>query len=213
MAVYEVNHPLIQHKLGLLRKADLSTKQFRELASEVARLLTYEATKDLETETITINGWAGPVSVQQIKGKKITVVPILRAGLGMMNGVLDMIPSAKVSVVGLYRNEETLEPVAYYEKLASEMEERTALIIDPMLATGGSLLATIEMLKNRAAGRSRGSSWLPSPRGSGGSAKPTPMSKSTWPPLTNASMSRVIFFQDSAMPGTRSSALNRRTPQ
>lgn len=148
MAIYEVKHPLIQHKLGLLRKADQSTKQFRELASEVARLLTYEATKDLETETITINGWAGPVSVQQIKGKKITVVPILRAGLGMMNGVLDMIPSAKVSVVGLYRNEETLEPVAYYEKLAGGMEERTALIIDPMLATGGSLLATIEMLKN-----------------------------------------------------------------
>ena len=147
MAVYEVKHPLIQHKLGLLRKSDLSTKQFRELASEVARLLTYEATKDLETETITINGWAGPVTVQQIKGKKITVVPILRAGLGMMNGVLDMIPSAKVSVVGLYRNDATLEPVAYYEKLASEMEERTALIIDPMLATGGSLLATIEMLK------------------------------------------------------------------
>lgn len=147
MAVYEVKHPLIQHKLGLLRKSDLSTKQFRELASEVARLLTYEATKDLETETITINGWAGPVTVQQIKGKKITVVPILRAGLGMMNGVLDMIPSAKVSVVGLYRNEATLEPVAYYEKLASEMEERTALIIDPMLATGGSLLSTIEMLK------------------------------------------------------------------
>jgi uracil phosphoribosyltransferase len=147
VAVYEVNHPLIQHKLGLLRKTDLSTKQFRELASEVARLLTYEATKGLETETITINGWAGPVSVQQIKGKKITIVPILRAGLGMMNGVLDMIPSAKVSVVGLYRNEETLEPVAYYEKLAGGMEERTALIIDPMLATGGSLLATIEMLK------------------------------------------------------------------
>lgn len=147
MAVYEVKHPLIQHKLGLMRKADLSTKEFRELASEVARLLTYEATKDLETETITINGWAGPVSVQQIKGKKITVVPILRAGLGMMDGVLDMIPSAKVSVVGLYRNEETLEPVAYYEKLTSGMDERTALIIDPMLATGGSLLATIEMLK------------------------------------------------------------------
>ena len=147
MAVYEVRHPLIQHKLGLLRKSDLSTKQFRELASEVARLLTYEATKDLETESITVQGWAGPVSVRQIKGKKITVVPILRAGLGMMNGVLDMIPSAKVSVVGLYRNEETLEPVAYYEKLTSGMEERTALIIDPMLATGGSLLATIEMLK------------------------------------------------------------------
>ncbi|MBT0651659.1 uracil phosphoribosyltransferase [Geomobilimonas luticola] len=156
MAVYEVKHPLIQHKLGLMRKVDLSTKQFRELASEVARLLTYEATKDLETETITVSGWAGPVSVQQIKGKKITVVPILRAGLGMMNGVLDMIPSARVSVVGLYRNEETLEPVAYYEKLATGMEERTALIIDPMLATGGSLLATIEMLKKAGCQRIKG---------------------------------------------------------
>lgn len=147
MAVYEVKHPLIQHKIGLMRKVDLSTKQFRELASEIGRLLTYEATKDLETEMITIEGWAGPVNVHQIKGKKITVVPILRAGLGMMNGVLDMIPSARVSVVGLYRNEETLEPVAYFQKLTSDMEERTALIIDPMLATGGSLIATIEMLK------------------------------------------------------------------
>ena len=118
--------------------------------------MTYEATKDLETETITVGGWAGPVSVQQIKGKKITVVPILRAGLGMMNGVLDMIPSAKVSVVGLYRNEETLEPVAYYEKFAGGMEERIALIIDPMLATGGSLLATIEMLKATGCQRIKG---------------------------------------------------------
>jgi uracil phosphoribosyltransferase len=156
VAIFEVKHPLIQHKLGLLRKADQSTKQFRELASEVARLLTYEATKDLETETITITGWAGPVDVQQIKGKKITVVPILRAGLGMMNGVLDMIPSAKVSVVGLYRNEETLEPVAYYQKFAAGMEERIALIIDPMLATGGSLLATIEMLKKSGCKRIKG---------------------------------------------------------
>jgi uracil phosphoribosyltransferase len=156
VAVYEVKHPLIQHKLGLMRKADRSTKEFRELASEVARLLTYEATKDLETETITISGWAGPVSVQQIKGKKITVVPILRAGLGMMNGVLDMIPSARVSVVGLYRNEETLEPVAYYEKFTGGIDERTALIIDPMLATGGSLLATIEMLKSAGCRRIKG---------------------------------------------------------
>ena len=156
MAIFEVRHPLIQHKLGIMRKADLSTKQFRELASEVALLLTYEATKDLETEAITVEGWAGPVTVQQIKGKKITIVPILRAGLGMMNGVLDMIPSAKVSVVGLYRNEETLEPVAYYEKFAGGMEERTALIIDPMLATGGSLLATIDMLKQEGCRRIKG---------------------------------------------------------
>ena len=94
-----------------------------------------------------IEGWNGPVSVQQIKGKKITIVPILRAGIGMMDGVLDMIPSAKVSVVGLYRDEQTLEPVPYFEKLVSNIEERTALILDPMLATGGSMLATIEMLK------------------------------------------------------------------
>jgi len=156
VAIHEVKHPLIRHKLGLMRQSELSTKQFRELASEVARLLTYEATKDLETENITINGWAGPVQVEQIKGKKITVVPILRAGLGMMNGVLDMIPSARVSVVGLYRNEETLEPVAYYQKLSGEMEERIALIIDPMLATGGSLIATIEMLKKAGCQRIKG---------------------------------------------------------
>jgi uracil phosphoribosyltransferase len=156
VAIHEVKHPLIHHKLGLMRQSELSTKQFRELASEVARLLTYEATKDLETESITVNGWAGPVQVEQIKGKKITVVPILRAGLGMMNGVLDMIPSARVSVVGLYRNEETLEPVAYYQKLSGEMEERIALIIDPMLATGGSLIATIEMLKKAGCRRIKG---------------------------------------------------------
>jgi uracil phosphoribosyltransferase len=147
MAVFEANHPLIKHKLGLMRQKDISTKDFRELASEVARLLTYEATKDLETERETIDGWNGPVTVERIKGKKITVVPILRAGLGMMDGVLDLIPSARVSVVGLYRNEATLEPVTYYQKFTSRMEDRTALILDPMLATGGSLIACIEMLK------------------------------------------------------------------
>jgi uracil phosphoribosyltransferase len=147
MAVFAVNHPLVKHKLGLMRQQDISTKDFRELASEVARLLTYEATKDLETERETIEGWCGPVQVERIKGKKISVVPILRAGLGMMDGVLDLIPSARVSVVGLYRNEETLEPVTYYKKLSGSMEDRIALILDPMLATGGSLVACIDMLK------------------------------------------------------------------
>jgi len=156
MAVYEINHPLVKHKLGLMRQHDISTKDFRELASEVARLLTYEATKDLETEKETITGWCGPVSVDRIKGKKITVVPILRAGLGMMDGVLDLIPSARVSVVGLYRNEETLEPVAYYKKMTSDMPNRTALILDPMLATGGSLSACIAMLKESGCTSIRG---------------------------------------------------------
>ncbi len=156
MAVFEVNHPLVKHKLGLLRQHDISTKDFRDLASEIARLLTYEATKDLETEPKTITGWNGPVKVEKIKGKKITVVPILRAGLGMMDGVLDLIPSARVSVVGLYRNEETLEPVAYYEKFTSNIGDRTALILDPMLATGGSLVACIDMLKKAGCTSIRG---------------------------------------------------------
>lgn len=156
MAVHEVNHPLVKHKLGLMRQHDISTKDFRELASEVARLLTYEATKDLETEDETIDGWNGPVVVQRIKGKKITVVPILRAGLGMMDGVLDLIPSARVSVVGLYRDEETLEPVTYFKKLTSSMQDRTALILDPMLATGGSLVACVDMLKQAGCTSIRG---------------------------------------------------------
>ena len=147
MSVQEIKHPLVQHKLGKMRAGDISTREFRTLASEVGCLLTYEATKDLELEDVTIDGWNGDIEVQQIKGKKITIVPILRAGIGMMNGVLDMVPSAKVSVVGLYRDEETLEPVPYFEKLVKNIDERIALILDPMLATGGSMLATIEMLK------------------------------------------------------------------
>ena len=147
MKIVEVAHPLIQHKLGLMRKAGISTKDFRELASEVASLLTYEATKDLETVETTIDGWAGPIKVRRIAGKKVTIVPILRAGLGMLPGVLEMIPAARVSVVGLQRDEETLEAVPYYEKLTGQMGERTALIVDPMLATAGTLIATVDMLK------------------------------------------------------------------
>jgi uracil phosphoribosyltransferase len=165
MKIVEVRHPLIQHKLGLMRRAGISTKEFRELASEVAALLTYEATKDLETLSQDIEGWAGPVQVQQIKGKKITVVPILRAGLGMLPGVLDMIPSAKVSVVGLQRDEETLKPVTYYEKLSGRMDERIALIVDPMLATAGTLVATVDMLKAAGCKRIKGLFLVAAPEG------------------------------------------------
>jgi uracil phosphoribosyltransferase len=163
--VHLVEHPLIRHKIGLMRGNDVSTKNFRELANELASLLTYEATKDLETETMTIRGWAGDVVVENIKGKKITVVPILRAGLGMMDGVLNLIPSARVSVVGLYRNEETLEPVRYYVKMTSNMEERIALILDPMLATGGTLVATIELLKESGCKQIRGLFLVAAPEG------------------------------------------------
>ena len=147
MPTREIRHPLIRHKLGLMRRADISTKNFRELAQEVGALLTYEATKDLPLETYEIPGWAGPVQVEKIAGKKITVVPILRAGIGMLEGVLSLIPGAKVSAVGVARNEETLEAHTYLEKLAPEIDQRLALIIDPMLATGGSMVATIELLK------------------------------------------------------------------
>jgi uracil phosphoribosyltransferase len=165
MSVNIADHPLISHKLGLMREKDISTKDFRDLASEVARLLTYEATKDLATQSKTIEGWAGPVEVQEIKGKKITIVPILRAGLGMMDGVLDMIPTAKVSVVGYYRNEETLQPVEYYVKTTSEMDKRIALILDPMLATGGTLLATIETLKRAGCKTIKGLFLVAAPEG------------------------------------------------
>ncbi len=165
MSINVVDHPLIKHKLALMREDNITTKDFRDLAAELAMLLTYEATKDLETETKTIQGWAGSVQVEKIKGKKITVVPILRAGLGMMTGVLNLIPSARVSVVGLYRNEETLEPVRYYVKMTSSMEERIALIIDPMLATGGSLIATIDLIKETGCKKIRGIFMVAAPEG------------------------------------------------
>jgi len=150
VSVKEINHPLVQHKLGLMREAGISSKNFRELASEVGNLLTYEATRELETETVEINGWNDePIKVKKIKGKKITIVPILRAGLGMLDGVMQLIPNAKVSVVGLYRDEETLQPVAYFDKVVKDVEDRTALIVDPMLATGGTLIATIDLLKQK----------------------------------------------------------------
>ncbi|MDR3428430.1 MULTISPECIES: uracil phosphoribosyltransferase [Silvimonas] len=149
MQLTVVDHPLVQHKLALLRAEDTSTNKFRLLTEELARLLAYEATRDLQLEPKTIQGWCGPIAVQQIKGKKLTVVPILRAGIGMLNGVLDLVPSAKISVVGLARNEETLQPEPYFEKFVGDLHDRLALIIDPMLATGGSLVATIEMLKRK----------------------------------------------------------------
>jgi uracil phosphoribosyltransferase len=165
MAVHVVDHPLVRHKLGIIRRNDVTTKNFRALASEIARLLTYEATKDLKMETKTIKGWAGPVQVESIRGKKITVVPILRAGLGMQDGVLDLIPGAKVSVVGFYRNEETLQPVEYYVKLAKDIKNRIALILDPMLATGGTLIATIDLLKKAGCKTIKGIFLVAAPEG------------------------------------------------
>ena len=149
MPVIEVNHPLVKHKIGLLREHTISTKQFRDLTNELGRLLAYEATADFPLEKTTIECWSGPVEIDQVKGRKVTVVPILRAGLGMLDGVLDMIPNAKVSVVGLSRNHETLQPEHYFERFVGHLDERTALIVDPMLATAGSMIATVDLLKSR----------------------------------------------------------------
>jgi uracil phosphoribosyltransferase len=165
MKVVEVRHPLVRHKLGLMRVAGISTKEFRELACEVATLLTYEATADLETEEVVIDGWAGPVATHRIKGAKVTLVPILRAGLGMLPGVLELIPAAKVGVVGLQRDERTLQPIGYYEKLTGRMDERIALILDPMLATGGTLIATVDMLKAAGCKRIKGLFLVAAPEG------------------------------------------------
>lgn len=165
MKIFEVRHPLVQHKLGLMRRAGNSTKEFRELASEVATLLTYEATADLETEEAVVEGWSGRVTTQRIKGAKVTLVPILRAGLGMLPGVLELIPAAKVGVVGLQRDEATLQPVGYYEKLVGRMDERTAIILDPMLATGGTLIATVDMLKAAGCKRIKGLFLVAAPEG------------------------------------------------
>ena len=166
MTVHEIKHPLVQHKLGLMRTNGISTKNFRELCGEVGALLTYEATRNLATEKVTIEGWEGnAIEVERIKGKKITIVPILRAGLGMLDGVMPLIPNAKVSVVGLYRDEETLEAIPYFDKVVSDIEQRTALIVDPMLATGGTLIATVDLLKSKGCKKIMGLFLVASPEG------------------------------------------------
>lgn len=166
MSVHEIKHPLILHKVGLMRAEGISSKDFRELAGEVGNLLTYEATRDLTTESVEIAGWTGEsIEIEKIKGKKITVVPILRAGLGMLDGVLKLIPNAKISVVGLYRDEQTLQPVAYFDKVVKDVELRTALIVDPMLATGGTLIATIDLLKEKGCQKILGLFLVAAPEG------------------------------------------------
>ena len=144
-----IDHPLIKHKITLMRKANCNTYQFRTLVKELARLMAYEASRHLETEPLSIQCRCGRIEGEPIKGQTVTVVPNLRARLGMLDGVLDLLPTAKISVVGLQRDEETLQPVSYFEKLVSKMDKRPAMILDPMLATGGSMVATIDLLKKK----------------------------------------------------------------
>mgnify|MGYP004606888863 CR=1 FL=1 len=146
--VYVMDHPLIQHKLSLMRDKTTGVKEFREAVSEIATLMCYEATRDLPLKEIEIETPMAVAKVKVISGKKLAIVPILRAGLGMVDGVLNLIPAAKVGHIGLYRDPETLNPVEYYCKLPSDIAERDVIVLDPMLATGGSASAAITFLKN-----------------------------------------------------------------
>lgn len=147
MAIYASEHPLVKHKLSLLRDNNISVKAFRELANEIASILIIEATTTFPLENKPLTCWSGNISTPMLAQKQPTLVPILRAGIGMLDGALKMLPCAKISVVGLKRNEETLAPESYYENIIGDVSQRTAIIIDPMLATGGTAKSTIDLLK------------------------------------------------------------------
>ena len=144
-----MDHPLIQHKIGYIRRKDTGTKDFRQTIGEIAMLICYEATRDLKLTDVNIETPICNTTVKELKGKKMAIVPILRAGLGMVDGMLSLIPAAKVGHIGLYRDPETYEPVEYYCKLPSDCDEREVFVVDPMLATGGSCVAALQMLKDK----------------------------------------------------------------
>lgn len=147
--VYVFDHPLIQHKVALMRKADTSVKDFRELAREIAMLMAYEATRDLPLEEVEIETPICSTKVNMLKGEDLAIIPVLRAGLGFVDGILSLVPNAKVGHIGLYRDPETHEPVEYYCKLPKDIEKRQIFVVDPMLATGGSASAAIDFIKER----------------------------------------------------------------
>jgi uracil phosphoribosyltransferase len=147
--VFIMDHPLIQHKIGFIRRTDTGTKDFRDTISEIAMLICYEATRDLKLQDVTIDTPICQTTVKELSGKKLAVIPILRAGLGMVDGMLNLIPAAKVGHIGLYRDPETSKPIEYYCKIPADCGEREIFVVDPMLATGGSAAAAVTMLKER----------------------------------------------------------------
>lgn len=147
--VQVMDHPLIQHKNNCIRREDLGSKDFRQIVGEIASLMCYEATRDLKLQDVTIKTPICEMVGKELSGKKLAVVPILRAGLGMVDGMLDMIPAAKVGHIGLYRDPDTFEPIEYYCKLPADCDEREVFVVDPMLATGGSCVAAIQLLKDK----------------------------------------------------------------
>ena len=165
MTVTEVKHPLVLHKLGLLRDRDTSTADFRRLVDEITLLLTYEATKDLVTEEVEVETPLERTTVQRISGKKVAVCPILRAGVGMLDGVLSLVSGARVGFIGLYRDEETLEAIEYYVKLPQDIAQRDVILLDPMLATGNSTVSAIETVKKAGAASIRLIAIIAAPEG------------------------------------------------
>lgn len=160
-----MDHPLIRHKIGIIRRKEVGSKDFRQMISEIAMLMCYEATRDLKLQDVEIETPICPTTVKELQGNKLAVVPILRAGLGMVEGMLEMIPAAKVGHIGLYRDPETLKPVEYYCKLPADSSEREVFVVDPMLATGGSAAAAIQMLKDKGVKRIRFMCIIAAPEG------------------------------------------------
>ena len=163
--VTEFTHPLIMHKISLIRDKNCGTREFRTVIGEIATLMGFEILRDLETELVEIETPMEKAMVPMIKGKKLAVVPILRAGLGMVDGILSLVPTAKVGHVGMYRDEETLQPKEYYCKLPEDIDQRLVLIVDPMLATGGSADAAIEFVKKQGAKQIKFASIIAAPEG------------------------------------------------
>ncbi len=163
--LFVMDHPLIQHKLSVIRDKKTSVKEFREMISEIASLMCYEATRDLPLEEVEIETPVAVAKVNRLAGKKLAIVPILRAGLGMVDGIVDLIPSVKVGHIGLYRDPETLEPVEYYCKLPDDLEQREIFVLDPMLATGGSAVAAIDFIKQRGGKNIRMMNIIAAPEG------------------------------------------------
>lgn len=165
MSVKMMDHPLIKHKMTILRKKETSSMEFRQITTEIASLMGYEVTRDLELKDINIETPLEKTVGKEISGKKISIVPILRAGLGMVDGLLTIVPSARVGHIGMYRDPETLKPVTYYCKLPKDIENRTVILLDPMLATGGTLIAAIDELKSHGATKIKSLNLLAAPEG------------------------------------------------
>ena len=165
MKAIEIKHPLIEHKVGIMRDKRTGTKEFRELASEIAMFLCYEAMRDAQTEEIEIETPITKTVAKKVNEDKYAFIPILRAGMGMSEGIIRIIPNAKIGVIGLYRNEETLEPVRYYYKVPKDIEEREVILLDPMLATGGSAIDAIKMIKEDGVKKSKFLCLIAAPEG------------------------------------------------